>query len=224
MDLNRLESLIGKENIDKLNKLNILIIGLGGVGGYTVESLIRSGVENITLVDGDTIKPSNLNRQIVTNTTNLNELKTKEWEKRIKLINPNCNIKLISEMIDEKNIDLLFQEKYDYIIDACDTVKVKIELIKRCYSNNIKLISSMGMANKMDSSMIKISTLDKTDTDPLAKKIRSIIKDKNIMKKTTVVYSNEAPIKNDILGSTSYVPAIGGLYITNYIIKDVTNK
>ena len=222
MDLNRLESLIGKDNIIKLSKLNILIIGLGGVGGYTVESLIRSGISNITLVDGDTIKPSNLNRQIVSNTSNINELKTNEWEKRIKLINPKCNIKLISEMINEDNIDLLFQDKYDYIIDCCDTVKVKIELIKRCFKNNIKLISSMGMANKMDASMIKISSLYKTDTDPLAKKIRSIIKDKNIMKNTTVVYSNEIPIKNNILGSTSYVPAVGGLYITNYIIKDVT--
>ena len=125
-------------------------------------------------------------------------------------------------MINEDNIDLLFQDKYDYIIDCCDTVKVKIELIKRCFKNNIKLISSMGMANKMDASMIKISSLYKTDTDPLAKKIRSIIKDKNIMKNTTVVYSNETPIKNNILGSTSYVPAVGGLYITNYIIKDVT--
>lgn len=222
MDLNRLESLIGKDNIDRLSKLNVLIIGLGGVGGYTVESLVRCGVSNITLVDGDTIKPSNLNRQIISNIKNIDNLKTEEWEKRIKLINPSCNIKLISEMIDENNIDLLFQEKYDYIIDCCDTVKVKIELIRRCFNSKIKLISSMGMANKIDASLIKISTLDKTDTDPLAKKIRSIIKDKSIMRNTIVVYSNEKPIKNGILGSTSFVPAVGGLYITNYIIKDVT--
>ena len=110
----------------------------------------------------------------------------------------------------------------DYIIDCCDTSKVKIKLVKECFNKGIKLVSSMGMANKMDATKIMISTLDKTETDPLAKKIRSEVRDKEMMKNVTVVYSNEKPINNTMLGSAVFVPAVAGLYITNYIINDVT--
>ena len=221
MDLSRFEALIGENKLKIIKDLNILIIGLGGVGGYTVESLVRCGISNITLVDGDVIKPSNLNRQIISNTKNIDEYKTTEWKKRIKLINPDCNIKLINKMIDLNNIDLLFEDNYDYIIDCCDTSRIKIELVKLCNEKNIKLVSCMGTAKKIDASKVKITTLDKTDTDPLAKKVRNSIKDKKIMKKVTVVYSDELPLKNDILGSTSYVPAVAGLFVTNYIINHI---
>ena len=221
MNLSRLESLIGEEGIDKIKDLNILVLGLGGVGGYAVESLVRCGINNITLVDGDTIKPSNLNRQIIFTYKNINKYKTKEWKKRIKLINPNTKVNIINTMINEDNMEVLFSDKYDYIVDCCDTSKVKIKLIKECNLKNIKLVSSMGMANKMDATKIQISTLDKTETDPLAKKIRSEIRDKEIMKEVTVVYSNEKPINNNMLGSTAFVPAVAGLYITNFIIDDI---
>ena len=224
MDLSRLESLIGINNLNKIKDLKVLIIGLGGVGGYTIESLVRCGIKSITLVDGDTIKPSNINRQIISTIKNMDELKTEEWKKRIKLINTECEVNLINKMIDEDDIDLLFNDNYNYIIDCCDTTKVKIKLINECYKRNIKLVSCMGMAKKMDASKIKITTLDKTETDPLAKKIRSVIKDKNIMKNVTVIYSNETPINNKVLGSNSFVPAIAGLYITNYIINDIIKK
>ena len=224
MNLSRLESLVGEENIEKIKRLKVLVLGLGGVGGYTVESLVRCGVANITLVDGDTIKPSNINRQIIAKSKNNNKYKTKEWKKRIKKINPDAVVNIINTMINEDNMEVLFSDKYDYIVDCCDTSKVKIKLIKECNLKNIKLVSSMGMANKMDATKIQISTLDKTETDPLAKKIRSEIRDKEIMKEVTVVYSNEKPINNNMLGSTAFVPAVAGLYITNYIIKDVTNS
>ncbi len=224
MNLSRLESLVGEENIEKIKRLKVLVLGLGGVGGYTVESLVRCGVANITLVDGDTIKPSNINRQIIATSKNNNKYKTKEWKKRIKKINPDAVVNIINTMINEDNMEVLFSDKYDYIVDCCDTSKVKIKLIKECNLKNIKLVSSMGMANKMDATKIQISTLDKTETDPLAKKIRSEIRDKEIMKEVTVVYSNEKPINNNMLGSTAFVPAVAGLYITNYIIKDVTNS
>ena len=224
MNLSRLEALIGAVNIDKIIKLKILIIGLGGVGGYTVESLVRSGVENITLVDGDVIKPSNINRQIIATSRNNNKYKTKEWKKRIKKINPNAVVNIINTMINEDNMEVLFSDNYDYIIDCCDTSKVKIKLIKECHKKGIKIISCMGMANKMDATKIMISTLDKTETDPLAKKLRSEIRDKEIMRNVTVVYSNEKPINSNMLGSTSYVPAVGGLFITNIIISNITNK
>ena len=221
MNLSRLESLIGEDGINKIKNSNILVIGLGGVGGYTVESLIRSGLENITIVDGDTIKPSNINRQIIVTTKNMNKYKTKEWKKRIKLINPNAKVNIINTMINEDNMEVLFSEKYDYIVDCCDTSIVKVKLIKECFNKGIKIVSCMGMANKMDASKIQISTLDKTNTDPLAKKLRSEIRDKDIMRNVTVIYSDEKPINNTTLGSTAFVPAIAGLYVTNYIANDI---
>ena len=130
MNLNRLELLIGNENINKIKKLNILVLGLGGVGGYAVESLIRCGVEHITLVDGDMIKSSNLNRQIISTSRNINRYKTREFKKRIKSINRNAVVNIVNTFINEKNMYLLFMEDYDYIVDACDTVKVKILLMK----------------------------------------------------------------------------------------------
>ena len=222
MNLSRLESLVGEENIEKIKKLNVLILGLGGVGGYVVESLVRCGVSNITLVDGDTIKPSNINRQIIATHWNNNRYKTKEWKKRIKRINPSASVNIINTHINEDNMEVLFSSNYDYIIDCCDTSKVKIKLVKECHDKNIKLVSSMGMANKVDATRIKITTLDKTETDPLAKKIRGEIKDKEIMKDVTVVYSDEKPINNALLGSTAFVPAVAGLFITNHIINEVT--
>lgn len=226
MNVSRLESLVGLENIEKIKKLNVLILGIGGVGGYTVESLVRSGVERITLVDGDTIKPSNINRQIIVTRKNNNKYKTKEWKKRIKLINPNVSVNIINTRITEDNIEVLFSDNYDYIIDCCDTSKVKILLVKLCHEKGIKLVSSMGMANKMDASKIVISTLDKTSTDPLARKIRSELKgkDKDLMKDVTVVYSSEKAINNTMLGSTAYVPAVAGLLITNFIIDDTIKR
>ena len=226
MNLSRLESLVGYEGIDKLKKLKVLILGIGGVGGYTVESLVRSGVQNITLVDGDTIKPSNINRQIIVTRKNMNKYKTREWKKRIKLINKDTIVNIINTHITEDNMEVLFSDNYDYIVDCCDTSKVKIKLVSECDKRGIKLISSMGMANKMDASKIMISTLDKTDTDPLAKKIRSTLgsKNKELMSKVTVVYSNEKPINNTMLGSTSFVPAVAGLYITNHIVNDTVKN
>lgn len=225
MNLSRLESLIGKENIEKIKKTKVLVLGLGGVGGYTVESLVRSGISNITLVDGDTIKPSNINRQIIVNRWNYNRYKTKEWKKRIKRINPEAVVNIINTHITEENMEVLFSDNYDYIVDACDTSKVKIKLISECNSRGIKLVSSMGTANKLDATKIIITTLDKTETDPLAKKIRQELSknhQRDLMKGVTVVTSTESPINNTMLGSTAYVPAVAGLYITNYIINDIS--
>ncbi len=221
MNLNRLEGLIGTEKLDKLRNLNILILGLGGVGGYVVESLARCGINKLTIVDGDTIKPSNINRQIIVTRRNMNKYKTKEWKKRIKLINQDALVNIINTKITENNIEILFSEKYDYIIDACDTSIIKADLINECSKRKIKLISCMGTANKIDATKLEITTLDKTDYDPLAKKMRKLVKNRDIMKEVVVVSSKEKAINPSILGSTSYVPAVAGLYVTNYIVNDV---
>ncbi len=223
MNLDRLELLIGNNNIKKIKNLNILVLGLGGVGGYAVESLVRCGVENITLVDGDLIKSSNLNRQIISTSKNLNKYKTREFKKRIKLINKNASVNIINTFINENNMYLLFMDNYDYIIDACDTVKVKILLMKECLSRKIKLISSMGTANKLDAEKLCITTLNKTSYDPLAKKIRKEFSESE-MKKIHVVASIEVVKNKEGLGSICYVPATAGLLITNYIINDVIKK
>ena len=187
--------------------------------------MIRCGVGNITLVDSDTIKPSNINRQIIATSRNNNKYKTREWKKRIKLINKDANVSIINTHITEDNIECLFTYKYDYIIDACDTTKVKVKLIRECHDKGIKLVSSMGTANKIDATRVRITTLDKTETDPLAKKIRHDLgKDRVLMKDVTVVTSDEKPINTKMLGSTSFVPATAGLFITNYIINDVIKK
>ncbi len=225
MNLTRLESLIGQESIEKIKKTKVLVLGLGGVGGYVVESLVRSGIENITLVDGDTIKPSNINRQIIVTSKNMNKYKTREWKKRIKLINKNAIVNIINAHITVDTINSLFGKELDYVVDACDSTLVKVKLITECAKRNIKIISSMGTANKLDPTQIKITTLDKTETDPLAKKVRKeFSKNKELMKNVVVVTSTEKPVNNNVLGSTAYVPATAGLFITSYIIKDITEN
>ena len=219
MDLSRLEGLV-KDKIDVIKNLKILIIGLGGVGGYTIESLARCGVKNLTLVDGDIIETSNINRQIIALSNNIGKYKTEQWKKRILLINENANVNLITKMINEENINELFLDKYDYVIDACDTSKVKEELIRLCYKNKIKIVSSMGAARKMDASKLIITRLDKVTGDPLAKKIKKNLT-KSEMHYAIVVSSLEPSIKSNKLYSNSYVPAVAGLLITNYIINDI---
>lgn len=223
MNLERFETLIGKEKLNIIKSLNILIVGIGGVGGYTLESLVRSGIENITIIDFDKIDSSNLNRQIITNINNIGNKKVDEAYLRYTNINPNLKLKVLDIFLNDENINDLNLENYDYVVDACDTINTKVLLIKKCIDKNIKIISSMGTAKKLDATKLKITKLDKTSYDPLAKKLRNIL-DLKYQKKLVVVSSTENIIKSDILGSTSYVPAVSGLLITNYIINDCLNK
>ncbi len=212
---------------DKLNMIKnktILIIGLGGVGSYALETLARTYFKKIIIVDNDKIDISNLNRQLMTNIDNIGLYKTDVWLDRIKKINPDCEVIKITEFITKDNLNLLFNYKVDYVIDACDTLETKKEIIKYCLKNKIKFISSMGMANRVDASKIKISYLDKTCYDPLAKKLRNLIKKENIKGKIPVVYSEEQPIKIDKLGSISYVVGTAGLLCTNYVINDILKE
>ena len=223
MNLERLEILIGKENIEKLKKLNIIIIGIGGVGGYTLESIIRSGVENITIVDGDIIEKSNINRQLIVTKENINKPKVEEWKKRINEINPDVNLKTINKFVNINDLKQIL-DKYDYIVDACDDVKLKIDLIEYATKNNIKIISSMGTANKMDATKLNITTLNKTEYDPLAKVIRKELRKKRVSLNIKVVSSNEKPKNKNGLGTNSYLPAVAGLLITNEVINQVCDN
>ncbi len=219
MNLNRLELLIGKDSLEKIKKLKILIVGLGGVGGYTFETLVRSGIENITIVDFDKVDETNLNRQILTNSNNIGKYKTEVALERALLINKNVNINKLNIFLNKDNIDELNINQYDYIVDACDSLDTKELLMNYSYKYKIKLISSMGTAKKMDATKLEITTLNKTSYDALAKLLRKRI-DKKIQNKIIVVSSTEKPKDIKSLGSNSYVPAMSGILMTNYIIND----
>ena len=218
--LSRLELLLG-EKLEYLTSKVILIIGLGGVGSYALETLARTGIKKIIIVDSDTIDESNLNRQLMTNINNIGLYKTDVWADRIKSINPNCEVVKYTLFITKENIASLFKEHVDYVIDACDTLNTKLEIIRYCLYNKIKFISSMGMAKRINNNYIKVSTLDKTKNDPLAKKLRMLVKKNGIKGKIPVVYSEELPLKINGLGSIAHVTATAGVYITNYIINDI---
>lgn len=216
-------SLIGNENFTKIKNKNILVLGVGGVGGYAIESLIRSGITNITIVDYDIIDITNINRQIIAKENNIGTLKVEAWKDRILKINSNVKVNIIKEKVTEDNIDILFKEKYDYIIDACDTVIVKKLLIKKCQEENIKLITVCGMGKRLNPNLVKICDIKETSYDPLAKSIRKYVKDNNIKGKVMVVFSSEEPTKNDsnIISSMIMVPAYAGILASWYVIKDI---
>ena len=221
----RIIKLIGEDNLNKIKNAKVCIVGLGGVGGYAVETLIRSGIENIVLVDYDKIDITNLNRQIITNINNLGELKTDASEKRIKSINPNCNITKLNIKLSPSNIEELFKYNFEYLIDACDTIVVKEELIKRCLDNNIKIISSMGTGNKLNPQELEVIDIRKTSYDPIAKKIRKYLKDNHINNKVMVVCSKEQREKFEGgIPSMVFVPATSGILCANYIIKEIIKK
>lgn len=218
-------SLIGEENYNKLKDSNVLILGIGGVGGYALETLIRSGIENVTIVDYDKIDVTNINRQIIALNDNIGNTKTTEWKKRILSINKNVNINIINKKIDMDNIDDLFEQNYDFIIDACDTIIVKKLLIKKCKEKNINLITVCGMGKKMDPSMIKICDIKDTSYDPIAKILRKYVKVEKIKGKVTCVFSAEKPnnTDNEIIASMMMVPAVAGILAANYVIDKIIN-
>lgn len=220
MNLERLESQIGKENIEKLRTSTILIIGLGGVGGYALESIVRSGIENLIIVDADIIESSNLNRQLISLHSTIGMKKVDAFEKRILDINPKAKIKKIDKFINEDNINILFEQKIDYLIDACDTIPTKKLIIKECIKKNIPMISCMGMGRKLDISKIKVQDIRNTSYDPIAKKIRKMVNEEKIKEKIMVVSSTEQPITTTKkhISSNSFVPAVAGINCASYII------
>lgn len=217
--------LIGIENFNKIKTKTVAVIGVGGVGGYAVEALVRAGVENLIIVDYDNIDITNLNRQIITLQNNIGMKKTNVTKERIKAINPLCNVTIINKRLDENNIIELFEYKIDYLIDACDTTKVKEQLILECIKRNIKQISCMGTGNKLNPELLKITDIRKTSYDPIAKRIRKFVNDNKIKDKVMVVWSSEQSIKIEgVIASISYVPSVAGLLCASYVINSIINE
>lgn len=220
----RLLKLITEEQLEKIKNTKILLIGVGGVGGYTLECLVRSGFHNITIVDGDDIVLSNLNRQIISKIDNLGCSKVEEAKNRALSINPNLNIHAIDVFLTTDNFSEYIHDYYDYILDACDDMKIKIELIKYANQTNAKIITCLGTGRKLDPTKVEVTTLNKTFNDPLARKLRYELKKQNIPLNIKVIFSSEDAIKTEgVVGSAVFVPATAGILLANQVFLDMIN-
>ena len=229
----RTELLIGKENLNKLQHSHVIVFGVGGVGGFAIESLVRSGIGEISIVDFDTVDLTNLNRQIIATQDSIGKLKTSVMKDRLLSINPNVIVHEFPEKFSMENSDLFFKDKkYDYIVDAIDLVTSKLALAEIAKNLSIPIISSMGTGNKIEPTMLEVADINKTSVCPLARVMRKELKNRGI-KKLKVVYSKELPRKpfNESgsrekkvnVGSIAFVPSTAGLIIASEVVKDLCN-
>ena len=230
---NRTELLLGKENMEKLSKAHILIFGVGGVGGYVVEALARSGIYHFTIVDNDTISETNINRQIIATLDTIGQNKVEVMRNRILSINKDANVEIRKCFYLPETANEFDFSQYDYVVDCVDTVKAKLSIIEEAKRNNVPVISAMGAGNKINPAMLEVSDISKTSVDPLAKVIRTELRKRGI-NHLKVVYSKEQPIKisdpnvelkeksqRPVPGSTAFVPSAMGLIMASEIIKDL---
>lgn len=242
----RTELLFGKEAMDKLAGSKVAVFGIGGVGGYVCEALVRSGVGAFDLIDDDKVCLTNLNRQIIATRSTVGKYKTDVMRDRMLDINPNVEVEVHKCFFLPENADDFPWDSYDYVVDAVDTVTAKIALVMKCKEKNIPIISSMGAGNKLDGSQFKVADIYKTKVCPLAKVMRRELKKRGI-KKLKVVYSEEIPTRpiedmaiscknncicppgaehkcterRDIPGSVAFVPSVAGLIIAGEVAKDL---
>lgn len=219
----RTEAVIGKEAVERLKNSKIIIFGVGGVGGYALEALVRVGVGKLTLVDGDTVSTSNLNRQIIATIETVGQPKAEVAKKRALSINPNSEVDAVCSFFTEENKKDFDLRDYDYVIDAIDSVSNKIALIVHAKESGVKIISSMGAGNKLDPSRFRSADISKTYQDPLAKVVRTRLKKLGITSLKTV-FSDEEPInpnRERTPGSLSFVPSAAGLVIAAEVVKDL---
>lgn len=228
----RTEMLIGKDALATLKKSRVAVFGAGGVGGYVIEALARSGVGAIDIIDNDTVSVSNINRQIIALRSTIGLLKTEAVKKRVEDINPECKVTVYEAFVLPENIDTFDFGKYDYVVDAIDTVSGKLAIIEKAYNEGIPVISSMGTGNKLDPTKFSVTDISKTSVCPLARVMRYELKKRGI-KKLKVLFSTEEPIKPNTEkdergkvppGSISFVPSVAGLIIGGEVIKDLIKK
>ncbi len=223
--LERLNLLIGKENVEKLKRSKVLVIGVGGVGGYAVESLARSGIGTLILVDHDVVEPSNINRQLVALQSTIGRYKVDVLKERIEDMGLGTEVIVSYEFVTKENLEA-YVNQVDYVLDACDTLKTKFALIESCLASNISFISCMGTGNKLDPAKLEIIELSKTSYDPLAKKLRKMVQDAKLKGKIMVVSSKEEKkvYGESVIPSNSFVPATAGMLAASYIIRKIIEK
>lgn len=245
----RTELLLGKEAMDKLSKSRVAVFGIGGVGGYVCEALVRSGVGAFDLIDDDKVCLTNLNRQIIATRKTVGKYKAEVMKERILEINPDADVRIHKCFFLPENADEFQFDEYDYVVDAVDTVTAKITLVMKAQEMNVPVISCMGAGNKLDASQFKVADIYKTKVCPLAKVMRRELKKRGV-KKLKVVYSEEQPTRpiedmsiscrnhcicppgaahkcterRDIPGSVAFVPSVAGLIIAGEVVKDLTKK
>ena len=235
--LQRTELLVKEEGIERLRSANILIVGLGGVGSFAAEFLVRSGIGNLTIVDGDTVDITNINRQLPALNSTIGKNKTDVVAERILDINPEINLKKINEFLEpERMEEILTQEKFDYVLDCIDSLSPKLALIITCKRKKIKLVSAMGAGGKTDPSKVMVRDISKTNNCFLAKQIRKKLKKEQIHKGFRCVFSTEIQDENSLkmtdgsnykksfYGTISYMPAIFGLYAAAEVIRFLLKK
>ena len=224
----RTELVVGKDGVEKLNNTKIAIFGLGGVGSFALEGLVRAGIGNLVLIDNDCVELTNLNRQILATHKTIGKPKVEIAKQRILDINPNANVEIHQEFFMPETEGIL-DDSIDYIVDCIDTVTAKIELVVRAERLNIPIISCMGTGNKLEPTRFEVADINKTSICPLAKVMRKELRNRGV-KKLKVVYSKEEPIKsnkkdrNQVPGSISFVPSVAGLIIAGEVVKTILNN
>ena len=226
--------MFGVERMPQLHQAHVMVVGLGGVGAYAVEMLCRAGVGEFTLVDGDTVNDSNRNRQLVALTSTVGQLKTDVLAARLRDINPEVKLHLYPEFLrDERTVELLKMAKYDYLVDAIDTLSPKVFMLQQAYLLGIPTVSSMGSGGKLDPTQVKICDIAKSDYCKLARMVRKRLHKLGVRKGITVVYSAEVvpaervmitegeQNKKSNVGTVSYMPAIFGCYLASHIIRQL---
>ena len=239
----RNELAVGKEGVDLYRNTTVAILGVGGVGSFAAEACARSGVGKIVLVDKDNVDITNINRQLVAYTSTVGRSKSEVMKERILDINPECEVHDLHMFYTEETFEEFFSYNLDYVIDASDTMIYKVHLMKECLARGVKMISSMGAANKTDPTRFQIADISKTHTDPLARIIRTKLRKEGIKKGIPVVFSDESPIivREDVVGtvgkpeakirkakmppsSNAFVPSVVGLIAASWVINDITKE
>ncbi len=220
-EFQRLELQIGQENLQKLYSARVAIFGLGGVGGFVAESLVRSGIGNFTIIDKDIVDITNINRQIIATHSSIGKPKIEVFKDRILDINPNAKVTEIQAYFGKDNIDLDFTQ-FDYIIDAVDDINAKIEIIRQAKLNNVPVISAMGAGNKFDPLKLRVCDISMTNTCPLAKIMRQKLQELGISG-VKCVFSIEKPIKIEekTISSNAFVPSVAGILIAREVVFDL---
>lgn len=218
----RLELLIGADNLSKLKAATVAVFGVGGVGSFTVEALARCGVGHLVLIDKDNVDATNLNRQIHALQSTIGRSKVEVMRERIHDINPSAQVDTIQRFfLPSEPVEDFFICRYDYVVDAIDTLTAKIFLVEECTRRGIKIISSMGAGNKLDATRFRVGDIFQTSIDPVAKIMRKKLKERGI-KRLKVVWSDETPLPvKDVIGSVAFVPSVAGLIIAGEVVKDL---
>lgn len=227
-ELVRTASLIGEENVEKLTRARVLVFGVGGVGGFTVEALARSGVGYFRLVDFDTVAKSNINRQIIATQKTIGQKKTQAMKERILDINPDAIVEISDIFFSSETANEIDFASFDYVVDAVDSVKSKVEIILRSHEASVPVISAMGAGNKLDPTAFKVADISKTKVCPLARAVRNELKKHGVFKGVKTVYSEEKPVcpqtqegEKRAPSSIAFVPSVAGLIIAGEVIKDL---